>query len=91
MHVKSWRPLNLINFDVKSLTKTLALRVGPFLPELIHPNQTAYVKGRFIGEGMRTINGIIDYVKENNMDAFILAIDFEAAFDSLEWGLYGIR
>ena len=35
MQIKSWRPLNLINFDVKSLTKTLALRVGPFLQELI--------------------------------------------------------
>ena len=63
----------------------LAQRVNPFLSEIIHPNQTAYVKGRFIGEGIRTIDGIMNYIKTNNLDAFVLAIDFEAAFDSLEW------
>ena len=67
------------------MTKILAHRIGPFLSSIIPPNQTAYVKGRFIGEGIRTIEGIINHITENKLDAFVLAIDFEAAFDSLEW------
>ena len=84
--LKNWRPLNMINCDVKIFTKALTLRALPCLTNIIHPNQTAYVKGRFIGEGIKTIEGVIDYIKENKLDAYILAIDFEKAFDSLEWG-----
>ena len=75
----------MINVDVKGFTKALAIRLIPILPDIIHQNQTAYVKGRFIGEGIKTIDGIIDFIKENNLDSYILTIDFEKAFDSLEW------
>ena len=76
LQLKNWRPLNLINSDVKVITKSLALRANPMLKDLIHPNQTAYVKGRFIGEGIKTIDGIIEYIKENKLDAFVLERDF---------------
>ena len=75
----------MINFDVKIFTKALTLRAAPILNRIIHPNQTAYVKGRFIGEGIKTIEGVINYIKEHKLDAYVLAIDFEKAFDSLEW------
>ena len=83
--LKFWRPLNLINVDVKIFTKLLALRILPILNYIIHPNQSAYVKGRFIGEGIKTIDGMINYIRENKLDAYVLAIDFEKAFDSIEW------
>ena len=85
MHLKNWRPLNLINLDTKMFTKSLALKIIPALSDLIHHNQTAYVKGRYIGEGIKTIEGIMEYVKEHRLETYILAIDFEKAFDSLEW------
>ena len=83
--LKNWRPLNMINCDVKIFTKALTIRSTPCLKYIIHPNQTAYVKGRFIGEGIKTIDGVINYIKEHKLDAYVLAIDFEKAFDSLEW------
>ena len=85
MQLKNWRPLNLINSDAKMYTKSLALKIIPALSDLIHHNQTAYVKGRYIGEGIKTIEGIMEYVKEHRLETYILAIDFEKAFDSLEW------
>ena len=83
--VKNWRPLNLINCDTKFYTKWVASKTIPSLSNIIHENQVAYVKGRFIGEGIKTIEGVINFIKENKLDGYILAIDFEKAFDSIEW------
>ena len=55
------------------------------LPEIIHCNQTGYVQNRFIGEAVRSIIDIIDHTKNTNIAGMLLFIDFEKAFDSLEW------
>ena len=55
------------------------------LPKLIGVNQLAYVKGRFIGEGAKIIEGIIEFAKQTGGGGYLLAIDFEKAFDSVEW------
>ena len=43
--IKNWRPISLINVDTKIVSKTLAKRLEHILPDLIHYNQNAYVKG----------------------------------------------
>ena len=43
------------------------------------------MKGRFIGENIRLIDGIIQYATEHYVPGLLLFIDFEKAFDSLEW------
>ena len=55
------------------------------MPTLVHPNQVAYVKNRFIGEGIRTIDETLHYTKNRKIEAYALAIDFEKAFDSIDW------
>ena len=52
---------------------------------MIHSNQTGFVKGRFIGEAGRLIIDITDYTKSQNIPGLLLFIDFEKAFDSLDW------
>ena len=83
--LKNWRPLNLINSDTKFYTKWAANKLLPSLADIIHPNQVAYVKGRFIGEGIKTIEGVLEFIHAHKLDGYILAIDFEKAFDSIEW------
>ena len=68
--VKNWRPLNLINCDTKFYTKWVASKAIPSLSNIIHENQVAYVKGRFIGEGIKTIEGVINFIRENNLDGY---------------------
>ena len=48
--VKNWRRISLMNVDVKIASKALSFRLKQVLPNLINFEQTAYVKGRFIGE-----------------------------------------
>ena len=85
-YLENWRPISLINVDAKIASKVIAARVIKVIPEIIHSNQTGYVKGRFIGEAARSIIDILDYTKSQSILGFLLFIDFEKkAFDSLDW------
>ena len=82
--IKNLRPISLINYDTKILHKTLADRLREVLPSLISCDQTAYVKDRFLGESVRLISDILETTKTFNIEGFMLTIDIEKAFDSVE-------
>ena len=69
----------------ESNTKVLAKRLEKVLPYLIHPNQNAFVKGRSIFDAIRTIDDIVDDTKRNSWSGIMIAIDFEKAFDTLDF------
>ena len=75
--IKNWRPMSLINVDAKIISKVLAKRLEKVLPNLIHPNQNAFVKGRSIFDAIRTIDDIVDYTKRNSWSGILISIDFE--------------
>ena len=41
-----------MNVELKIASKAIAYRLRKIIPDLIHPDQTAYVKGRDIGESV---------------------------------------
>ena len=41
--IKNWRPISLLNMNHKIISKALASRVKKILPNLISPQQTAYL------------------------------------------------
>ena len=45
------------------LMLTLAKRLEKMLPEVIHLNQNAFVKGRTIFDAVRTIDDVIEYAR----------------------------
>ena len=63
--------------------KTLASRLKKVLPNLILRQQTAYVKNRFTGESGRLIAQITEITDILNKEGFLVIIDIEKAFDSL--------
>ena len=83
--LKNWRPISLLNADYKLLAKTLSNRIKKVIPDLINHDQTGYIKGRYIGENIRTVSDIITYLKNTGNEGIILLIDFEKAFDTVSW------
>ncbi len=85
LFLKNWRPLTLLNCDYKIMAKIIATRLKKHLLKIIHTDQTGFIKGRYIGENIVKILDLIDYTQENDIPALLVAVDYEKAFDRLEW------
>ena len=83
--LKNYRPLSLTNTDYKIIAFIFARRLQKIINKLINPNQSAYIKGRYIGSNARLILDIYEYCENFNNDGILLFLDFEKAFDSVEW------
>ena len=82
--IKNWRPISLINVDIKIASKALAARMKTVIHSLISYDQKAYVKGRYIGECVRLIDDLLKYVEDENIDGILFAADIEKAFDLVD-------
>ena len=82
--LKNWRPVSLINVDVKIASKAIAPRIKKVIGKLVHFDHTVYVCNRNIGESVCLINGILEYMDENDIGAILFSADFEKAFGSVE-------
>ena len=85
MYLENWRPISLVKVDSKLASKVIANRMKKVIPCIIHYNQARFIKGRFISEVARSILDIIDHTETLKTPGVLLFIDFEKAFDSIEW------
>ena len=79
-----WRPITLLHVDSKIAVKAIAKQQENVLPNLIHPDQTAFIKGCYIGENIRLISDILVLTNKQQIPGILVALDFCKAFDSLE-------
>lgn len=70
------RPISLLNIEYKILTKVIAKRLENVLPKIINPDQTGYVKDRYIAENVRLILDVMSYTEEENIPCVALFLDF---------------
>ena len=83
--LQNWRPISLLNTDYKLIAHILANRLQHVLPEIVSQNQNGYLRERYIGYNIRTIIDIIDNATLNNQPCLIAFLDFEKAFDRIDW------
>ena len=83
--IRNWRPISLLNADYKIITKIMAERLKHVLPSIIHSDQKGFVKGRNISEANRLLQDIVSYTDKNYIESAIIFLDYEKAFDRVEW------
>jgi hypothetical protein len=54
-------------------------------PFIISDTQKGFMKDRFMGENTRLLYDLLHYLEENIKTGLLLLVDFEKAFDSIEW------
>ena len=63
---------------VKIASKVLAFRLKKVMHKVIHHDQTAYVKGRYIGESVSLIDGLHAYAESENLDGILFAANIKS-------------
>ena len=85
LNLANWRPITLLNLDYKIASKAIAKRIEKVLTLLINPDQTGFIKGRYIGQNVRLLNDILEQTETQNIPGILLQLDFRKAFDTIEW------
>ncbi|XP_058751681.1 uncharacterized protein LOC131624783 [Vicia villosa] len=80
-----YRPICLVGSLYKILTKILAARMRSVVDKLVSTNQTAFVLGRSMMDGVLMVNEILDWAKKKKRGCLLLKVDFEKAYDSVSW------
>ena len=78
--MKNYRPISLINVDLKILTKALTNRLKKVLPSIIHFTQTT-VDGRRIDNTVHMLRDFVQLANTENWESAFIFLDQEKAFD----------
>nr|GEU97720.1 cysteine-rich receptor-like protein kinase [Tanacetum cinerariifolium] len=85
LHPTDYRPISLIGCQYKVIDEVLANRLLQVVGSVVSEVQTTFIKGRQIVDGPLMVNEIIAWAKNKKIRLFLLRVDFEKAFDSLDW------
>lgn len=62
--IGDFRPISLVSSLYKLVAKVLAGRLSTVMDKLISPNQSAFIKGRQLVDGVVAVNEIIDFARK---------------------------
>ncbi|KAI5085645.1 hypothetical protein C0J45_2327, partial [Silurus meridionalis] len=81
----SYRSISLLNVDVNILAKVLSLRLETVIQDIIHPDQTGFIKNRQVFFYIRRLMNIIYTSSDSSLPEALVSLDVEKAFDRVEW------
>jgi hypothetical protein len=85
LSLREFRPISLLGCLYKLVAKVLAKRLCLVMNSIVEPTQSAFLKGRQLVDGVLVINELVDFAKKTGRECLIFKVDFEKAYDSVEW------
>ena len=86
MSLNQYRPISLLGILYMLLSKVLANRLSKVMNSINSISQSAFLKGRHLVDGVLIVNEVVDLTKRAKRECLILKVDFEKAYDSVDWG-----
>ena len=81
--ITNYRPISLLNYDLKIFSKCLTNRLKPFIADIAHEHQ--YAKpGKQISSVTTLLRDLWWDVCNSESDAYFISFDFQKAFDSVD-------
>ncbi|MCO5580130.1 hypothetical protein L7F22_033997 [Adiantum nelumboides] len=83
--ITNWRPLTMLNTAYKVYAKAIANRITILLMKWISKEQKGFIKGRKLVEPVISLWEGFENASESGQDFVFVKIDFDKAYDRLEW------
>jgi hypothetical protein len=83
--VKDFRPISLVHSFAKLVTKMLANRLASHLDQMVSPNQSAFIKKRFIQDNFMLVQQTARFLHSQKQPRILLKLDITKAFESVSW------
>jgi len=83
--LNDFRPISLVGSMYKILAKVLANRLRLVIGSVISDVQSPFIKGRQILDDILIANEIVDEVRKKKKELLLFKVDFEKAYDSIDW------
>ncbi|GJY28735.1 RNA-directed DNA polymerase, partial [Tanacetum coccineum] len=82
---RDYRPISLIGIQYKIVAKLLANRMVKVIDDLVHPVQSAFVKGHQILDVPMVVNEVIEWYKKKKKKYMLFKVDLDKVYDSVSW------
>ena len=81
--IKNWRPISLLNVDMKLISKALASRLKSVISFIVNENQVPYVSNRFISESGRLISDVLEITDSLDIEGILMTAHINKAFNPI--------
>ena len=83
--IQKFRPISLVDCCYKIISKILTTRLTDIMDDIVDRSQTAFMKGRIILDNVLVAHEIIHYARVQKQKGILVKIDFEKAYDKINW------